>query len=165
VVYNPETLIVLAELTIALVAFVAIVSCLRITSGESLTPFELMLVQFFTESGLLVFSVVVFPLVLLQFWSDERLVAQISCWYALILLAIYFPFYFLRRSRIDAPVYIPLLISSGGWLCWFIALGMTLTGVFWEPSLAIIAAFAFWGLCSFSLIFIAFLSSFVGTRK
>lgn len=163
--YNTDTLIALAELTIAFVAFVVIVSSLRITSGEKLTPFEIMLVQFFTESGLLLFSVTTFPLVLFEFLSDESFIANIACWYTLILLAIYFPFYFLRRSKIDAPRNIPLLISTGGWLCVVVALGMTVTGAFWEPSLGIIVATVFWGLSSFSLIFLAALSSFVGSNR
>ena len=39
-----------------------------------------MLIQFFAESGLMVFIVAVFPLVLLEFGLDEQLVAIISTW-------------------------------------------------------------------------------------
>ena len=95
--YNPDTLMLLAELIIAVVAFAVIVASLRITSGEKLDAFELMLIQFFAESGLMVFIVAVFPLVLLEFGLDEQLVAIISTCGALILLVAYFSYYFWRR--------------------------------------------------------------------
>ena len=59
--YNTDTLIALAELTIAFVAFVVIVSSLRITSGEKLTPFEIMLVQFFYRERTATFQRYYFP--------------------------------------------------------------------------------------------------------
>ena len=61
--YNTDTLIALAELTIAFVAFVVIVSSLRITSGEKLTPFEIMLVQFLQRADCY------FSALLLSHWS------------------------------------------------------------------------------------------------
>jgi len=162
--YNPDTLMLLAELTIAVVAFAVIVASLRITSGEKLDAFELMLIQFFAESGLMVFIVAVFPLVLLEFGLDEQLVAIISTWGALILLVPYFSYYFWRRSRIEAPANIPMIVSSVGWLLWVFVLGITLTGAFWVPSLAIITALVFWGLCSFVVVFLGYLANFVGRK-
>ena len=63
-----NTLTILAEITIAFVTFSAIVASLRVTLGKMLTPFQSLLVHFFTESGMLNVSVALLPLVLWGFW-------------------------------------------------------------------------------------------------
>jgi len=44
-------------------------------------------------------------------------------------------------------------------------LGITLTGIFWQPSLAMITLICYWALCSSGLIFVSFLSSFIGFQS
>ena len=55
------TLTILAEVTIAFVAFSAIVASLRVTLGKKLTKFQNLLVHFFTESGMLAVSAALLP--------------------------------------------------------------------------------------------------------
>ena len=94
--YDTGTLILLAEISIAFVAFAVIVASIRVTNGEKLAPFDLLLVHFFTESGMLATSIAVVPLVLLQFFPNESQVARLTTWYAFLMLVIYL-FYYLRR--------------------------------------------------------------------
>ena len=164
-VYSMDTLIVFAELTIAFVAFSVIVASLRVTSGEPLSPFQILLITFFTECGLLVFTVSLSPLVLFQYWPDELLVAKMATWIAFISVALYLPFYLWRRSRINAPLSVSMVVNALGWFICGIILGQSLLGIFWDPSMAQVVTFIFWGLCSLSLAFVTFLSSFVSKER
>ncbi len=87
-----STLTILAEVTIAFVAFSAIVASLRVTLGKKLTPFQNLLVHFFTESGMLSVSAALLPLVLRGFWQDELTVARYTIVYILVTSAAYLSF-------------------------------------------------------------------------
>ena len=131
-----------------------------------LAPFEILVVKFFVESGLLLFTVAVLPIVLLQFSSDAAFVATATTWYAFLAVVAYFSFYFWRRRRVEgAPVNALLLITSVGWLVCATALGLSLTGAFFQPSMALLAALLFWGFCSSSLVFTSFLTGFLESRN
>jgi len=80
---NLDTLTVLAEVTIAFVAFAAIVATLKRTFGENLSPFQELLIHFFTETGMMGVSVALLPLVLAGFWQDELPVARYTILYTL----------------------------------------------------------------------------------
>ena len=163
--YDSSTFETLAELTLAFIAFVAIVASLRVTSGEALTPFEILVVKFFVESGLLLFTVAVLPIVLLQFSSDTAYVATATTWYAFLAVVAYLSFYFWRRRSVaGAPVNLLLSIVSLGWLVCAMALGISLTGAFFQPSMALLAALLIWGFCSSSLVFTSFLTRFLEGR-
>ena len=159
--YDTSAIILLAEISIAFVAFAVIVASIRVSYGAKLEPFDLLLVHFFTESGMLATSIAVFPLVLLQFFSDELLVATVATWYSFLMLVIYLFYYLRRRLRIEAPTPILSLTNILVWLSWVVILGVTLTEQFWMPSLAIITAMVSWGICSGALIFMSFLSKFL----
>ncbi len=62
--YDFSTLNILAEVTTAFVAFAVIVASIRLTIGGELTPFQKLLVHYFTESGLLNVSCCLLPGVL-----------------------------------------------------------------------------------------------------
>ena len=160
---NPlSALIVLAEVLVAFVAFAVIVASIRVTFGQKLTPFQLLLVHFFTESGMLAMSFPLLAIVLYQFWPDELRVATITTWYSFLMILAYLAYYLRRRIKIKAPTPILSLLNIVVWVVWVTILGITLTEKFWLPSLALIAALTFWGLISAAVIFISFLSEFLG---
>lgn len=159
------TLTILAEITIAFVAFSAIVASLRVTIGKKLTKFQHLLVHFFTESGMLAVSITLLPLVLSGFWEEELVIARFTLLYTTVLTTSYLVFYIRRRLRIGAPTPLPSLFVMIGYGVWMIVLAITLTEIIWKPSLAIIAAFCLWALCSGTVIFISFLATFVDAES
>ena len=159
------TLTILAEVTIAFVAFSAIVASLRVTLGEKLTEFQHLLVHFFTESGMLAVSVALLPLVLSGFWQEELVVARLTFLYTIAMTTTYLVFYIRRRLRIGAPTPLPSLLVMVGYGIWMTVLAVTLTEIIWKPSLAIIAAVCLWGLCSGAVIFVSFLATFVERER
>ena len=160
-----STLTILAEVTIGFVAFATIVASLRVTLGEELTPFQKLLVQFFTVSGMFTVSVVLLPLVLAGFWQDEVLVARYTVFYALTFSSVYLVYHVRRRLDIKAPTPLPSLFVMIGTGIWLPLLAITGTGMYWQPSLAIIAAYGFWALFGGVVIFVAFLAAFVHTEQ
>jgi len=158
-----NTLEILAEVTIGFVAFSAIVASLRINLGQKLSPFQRLLVHFFTESGMLIVTAALLPPVLAGFLEEEALIAQISIIYIIVASAVYLAYYIRRRVQIKAPTPITSMAVMIGYGIWLPILLMTLFGVFWEPSLAFISAFCLWGLISSAVIFASFLATFVET--
>ena len=156
-----NTLTILAEINVGFVAFAAIVASLRVTFGKKLTPFQSLLVHFFTETGLLNISIALLPLVLWGFWADEMIVAFYATLYAFLSATIYMVFYIRRRIRIKAPTPLPSLLVMIGYGICLTFFAVSLTGIFWPPSLAAIAALCFWGLISGAVIFVSFLATFV----
>ena len=156
-----DTLTVLAEVTIAFVAFAAIIATLRRTFGEKLSPFERLLIHFFTETGMLGVSVSLMPLVLAGFWQDELPVARYTIIYTLAASFAYLISYIRRRTKIKAPTPIPSLFVMIGYGIWLPVLAMAGAGIILQPSLAIILAYCYWALLSSAIIFISFLGSFV----
>lgn len=157
--YN--TLAILAEVTTGFVAFSAIVASLRVTLGERLTPFQNLLVHFFTESGMLSVSIALLPLVLGGFWSDASTVGLYSVLYALVSDFTYLAFYVRRRLQIHAPTPLPSLMVMIGYAAWMIVLLAALVGIYWKATLPLVAAFCFWCLFSGVVIFVYFLTTFV----
>ena len=160
-----NTLIILAEVTTAFVAFAIIVASLNLTVGRKLSPFQKLLVHFFTESGLLALAVCLLPLVLWMFWQDEVVVARYTMIYQLLSASIYLAWYLRQRRKIDAPIsLIPALVMIG-YAVLIVVWVLTLSGAFWQPSLAIIAAGCLWALLSGALVFCYFLTSFVDDER
>jgi hypothetical protein len=157
-----DSLHLLAEVTTSFVAFAVIVASIRVTFGAKLEPFQKLLVHFFTESGMLTVTFALLAIVLYDFWPDELRVATITTWYAFLMIAAYLPWYIRRRRVINAPTPLISLVNIIFWITWVIVLGLTLTELFWLPSLAIISALTFWGLFSATIIFISFLGNFLG---
>ncbi len=155
------TLTILAEVTVAFVAFSAIVASLRVTLGKKLTDFQNLLVHFFTESEMLGLSLALLPLVLSGFWQEELIVARYTLLYTIVSTTTYLIYYVRRRLKIGAPTPLPSLVVMIGYGIWIAVLAVTLTEIFWQPSLAIIAAFCLWALCSGAVIFVSFLATFV----
>jgi len=162
---NISTLTVLANVTMAFVAFAAIVATLKMTLGRKLTAFQRLLVHFFTESGMLAVSVALLPLVLRGFWQDELVIARYTVFYTLTFCGAYLFYYIRRRISIKVPTPLASLFVMIGYGIWLPLLVITGIGIYWQPSLEIIAAFCFWALFSTVLIFVSFLASFVETEE
>jgi hypothetical protein len=158
---NLDTLTVLAEVTIAFVAFAAIIATLRRTFGEQLSPFQRLLIRWFTETGLLTVSIELLPLVLAGFWRNELTVARYSIFYTLIASVTYLIYYIQRRIKIKAPTPLASLLVMIGSAIWLPVLAMAGAGIVLQPSLAIVVAFSFWLFLSGAIIFVTFLSTFV----
>lgn len=158
-----NTLTILAEVTIAFVAFSAIVASLRINLGQKLSAFQRLLVHFFTESGMLIVTAALLPLVLAGFYETETKISQITILYIIASSIAYFIYYIRRRIKIKAPTPLPSLMVMIGYGLWLVVLILTLLETFWLPSLGIIAAYCLWGLISSAVIFSSFLATFVGT--
>lgn len=155
------TLTILAEVTVAFVAFSAIIASLRVTLGKKLTEFQNLLVHFFTESGMLGVSVALLPLVLAGFWQEELIVARYTLVYTIVSTSTYLIYYVRRRLRIGAPTPLTSLVVMIGYGIWVTVMAVTLTEIFWQPSLAIVASVCLWALCSGAVIFVSFLATFV----
>ncbi len=160
-----STLSLLAELTTAFVAFSAIVASLRVTFGARLTPFQILLVQFFTVAGMLTVSVEVLPLILAGFIKEELVVARYSTYYTVVVCGGYLVIYLRQRFSISAPTPIPSIIVMAGYAIWLPLLTVISLGLYSQPSLAIISAVGFWGLFSSVIIFVVFLSEFIDPIK
>ncbi len=156
-----DTLTVLAEVTIAFVAFTAIIATLRRTFGEQLSPFQRLLIHFFTETGMLAVSIELMPLILAGFWQDELTVARYTIIYTLVAGFAYLISYIRRRTKIKAPTPLPSLFVMIGYGIWLPVLAMAGAGFVIQPSLAIVVAYCYWALMSGAVIFITFLASFV----
>ena len=158
-----NTLMILAEVIIAFVAFAAIVASLRINLGQRLSPFQRLLVHFFTEVGMLNVAIALLPLVLSSFFDDEIKISRITIVSVIGALIIYLIYYVGRRRKIKAPTPILSLMVMIGYAIWVPVLFLSAMGTFWEPTLGIIIAFCFWGLISNAAIFAYFLATFVDT--
>ena len=156
-----DTLSILAEVTTAFVALAAIVASLRITLGQKLSAFQKLLVHFFVEVGMLTVSIPLLSLVLLGLVRDETAVARYVTWYALAASCVYLVHYVRRRIRIKAHTPLTSLLVMIGYAAWMPLLALTALGVFWDPSLPIVAAFCYWALFTVVVIFVSFLATFV----
>ena len=156
-----DTLTILAEVTIAFVAFAAIIATLRRTFGEKLSPFQRLLIHFFTETGMLAVSIELMPLVLAGFWQDELSVARYTIIFTLAASFAYLISYIRRRTKIKAPTTLPSLVVMIGYGVWLPVLAMAGAGIVLQPSLAIVVAYCYWALLSGAIIFVTFLGSFV----
>ncbi len=99
------------------------------------------------------------------FWQDESTVAWYTILYTLVTSAAYLSFYLRRRLKIRAPTPLPSLLVMIGYAIWLPVLAVTLTGIFWQPSLDIVAAICLWALCSGAVIFVSFLATFVDREE
>ena len=156
-----ETLSVLAEITTGFVAFSVIVASLRVSFGQRLTPFQKLLVQFFSVNGMLTISIELLPLVLAEYWNEEVIVARYTIYYTLIVATVYPAYYIRQRIRIKAPTPLASLFVIVGYAIWFPILVAVATGFLWQPSLSIVISICYWSLFSSMLIFVYFLAEFI----
>ncbi len=162
---NTGALAIIAEVGIAFVGFSTIVAVLQQSFGRPLTPFQILLIHFYIETGLLNVGLALLPITLFSFFDSELLVWRISTCTILFLSSVYVPLYVHRRRKVHAP---NLVIS------WFVIIGygvsnllliLTLTELYWQPSLAVTTAYLLWAFCSSAVIFVYFLGSFLRSEQ
>ncbi len=159
-----QTLIVLAEVLIAFVAFAAIVASIKLTVGRDLSAFQRLLIHFFIESGMIGTFIALLPMVLWGFLPNERLVVQVSGATTVILALSYLAWYLKRRIAIKAPT--PLISAAIilGWFLWIPILAAVVSGYLWEPKLAMLEATSLLVLVGGGVIFVTFLRTFLDLR-
>ncbi len=157
-----DALSIIAEVTIAFVAFVTIVASIKLSLGGDLTAHQRLVIHYFTESSMISISILLLTIVLIR-WLPGRtvLVGTISCVYAFIVTALYLAWYMKRRFAIGAPRPVVSMLVILGYFVMIVLLGITVSGVYWQPSIKIIEAVSLWNLVGSGLIFTAFLSSFI----
>ena len=160
-----QTLTVLAEVLVAFVAFAAIVASIKLTVGEELTAFQRLLIHFFIESGMIAAFIALLPMVLWSFFPDERLVTQVSGAIAVVLAVSYLAWYLKRRLAIGAPTPIASAAIILAWFLWLPIVAAVVSGLLWEPTLAILEATAFLGLVGGGVVFITFLTTFLDPHQ
>lgn len=158
---NLDSLITIAEVGIGFVAFSTIVAVLQQAFGKALTEFQVLLVHFYIEVGLLNVGLALLPLVLFDVYDDPATVWKIEVYAIIFLTGTYLPAYVVRRLKIDAPTPLPSLVVMVGYAIISVLLILTVIGGFWEPSKGIVTMYLLWTFSSTALIFVYFLSSFL----
>lgn len=158
---NLDSLMTIAEVGIGFVAFSTIVAVLQQTFGKALNPFQVLLVHFYIEVGLLNVGLALLPLVLFDIYSDPATVWTFEVFAIIFLTGIYLPTYVIRRRKIDAPTPLPSFVVMVGYAIISVLLVLTLIGGFWPPSQGIVTGYLLWAFSSSALIFVYFLSSFL----
>ena len=156
-----DTLIVIAEIGIAYVAFSTIVAALQPIRGKPFTHYQVLLVHFYLESGTLNVGFAILPLVLWHYFHDELMVWRVATAILVPIIIIYMIYYLMRRKHVRAPTFIPSLMVMVGHAIAVVLMIITLTEKFWLPSMATYATYLFWGFASSSLIFLYFFDSFI----
>lgn len=156
-----QSLTIMAEIGVAYVAFSTIVAALQPIRGKPFTRFQVLLVHFYIESGSLNVGFALLPLVLWNFFHDEFMVWRVSTAALMIFTAVYLVTYVARRRRVRAPTSLTSLSVMIGYGIFIILMLVTVTEIFWQPSLAIYSAYLLWGLFSSAMIFIYFFGSFI----
>lgn len=160
-----QTLAILAEVLVAFVAFSAIVASIKLTIGGKLDAYQLLLIHFFVEGGMLATSVCLLPMVLWNFVPDERLVTQIVSGYLLVTLTAYMIWYMRRRLAADAPTPWTSAVIITGYFAWIPLLFVNAGGWLWEPRLASLEAAGFYTLVSVAVVFVTFLKTFLDVHS
>lgn len=157
-----EVLGLLAEVTIAFVAFVTIVASIKLSFGADLTPYQRLIIHYFTESCLISISILLITIVLIQWFPvDEALVSRIACAYSFIVIGLYLGWYVQRRLALNVAIALVPRLVMGGYLLAVVLMGITISGLIWRPTVTIVEALAVWNLIGAAVIFSSFLSSFI----
>lgn len=156
-----QTLSILAEVLVAFVAFSAIVASIKLTIGSALERYQVLLIHFFVESGMLTASVCLMPMVLWNFIPDEVLVTRIVSAYMLVTMVAYLIWYLKRRIAVNAPTPWTSAAIIVGYFAWIPILVINIGGWVWEPRFASIEAAGFWALIAAAVVFITFLKTFL----
>lgn len=158
---NVGALPVIAEVGIGFVGFSTIVAVLQQSSGTRVTSFQVLLIHFYIETGLLNVALAVLPIALFSFFDSELLVWRVSAYAILALSTCYIPLYIRRRRRAHAPNPVVSWTVIIGYGISNMLLIVTSTEMFWQPSLAAVTAYLLWAFCSSAVIFVYFLASFL----
>jgi len=161
---NLDSLMTIAEVGIGFVAFSTIVAVLQQTFGRALNPFQVLLVHFYIEVGLLNVGLALLPLVLFDIYSDPATVWKIEVIMILGMTIIYLPTYAIRRRKAKAAT-LPSIIVMVGYAIISVLLVLTLIDGFWPPSQGIVTMYLLWAFSSSAIIFVYFLGIFLRSEE
>jgi hypothetical protein len=150
-----DYLLRLAALSIAFVGFATIVVTLRRGLGAELSPFHVLLVRIYIETGLIVAIGALIPSLLNLFGLSSRAIWQLSSALGGLVAPAFLFAYIRRRGRVDRSrlptrVYIRYVLSAVA----VIALWLNVFGSGFEPSGGPYAVALTWFLFSAGLVFV-----------
>jgi len=164
--YDIEVLTILAEVTIGFVAFTTIVAAIKLSLGGELTPYQKILIHYFTESSLLMLSIILLSIILVAYYpGDDESIARIALTYSFITTCTYLFFYLRRRLMLKIPTAMISLVVIVGYFVMITLLGITISPLLWPPMLAHISYMALWNFVSCAAIFTFFLGTFIDSKE
>jgi hypothetical protein len=159
-----EFMILYTEVSLAWVAFAAIVATLRQALGGFFTPLQYVMFRYFVECSLMYFITSLSTVAFLDAMADEQSAWQASAALSLLGLLFYLPFHIHRRVRLGVPMPLISRVTMFGYLVLLVVLLSALAELWWKPSLGIMAATFIFGMATNTLIFMQFLGSFVEVK-
>jgi hypothetical protein len=154
-----------AGIMMAFVAFTTITATLRQSSGHPLSPIQYLLFRFFSETGLIHVVEAMVPVALIQLGYGDETVWLLATYVAFLPVLIYLPFYVHRRRQTKAPVPLLSVAVMIGYGAAILMIGLTLTGLFWEPSRTIITLYLMWAMVSSVAVYFMVLGGFVAVEE
>lgn len=156
-----EFLSLYSEVTIAYVAFMAIVATLRHSFGERLSAFQYLLVRFFVEVGLIHVLLSMLAVALFHALESELLVWRIVTYGNLATAAFYLPYYVRRRRRAQSGIPPGSLFVMVGYAVAVLVMAATTLERWWAPSLLTVSLYYMWVAVGNVIVFFIFLGSFL----
>ncbi len=158
---NIDFIVAYANITIAYVAFMAIIATLCNSFGERLSDLQYLLVRFFVEVGLIHLMQSLIIIALFYVLENKSLVWAIGTYCALLTVAGYLPYYIARRIRIRATIPAGSKFVICGYAIIICLLTITALEIWWAPSLLTVSLYFLWVTLGNFLVFIIFLGSFL----
>jgi hypothetical protein len=133
-----QFLYLIAEVSIALIAFTTIVVVLRQMVGGGLSDFQILVVQLFTVCGFAALFLALLPLLLILFGTDELWTWRISNPLMILAALSIHGWYFRQRRRIAAgrPVNVTNQINFVTTLAAVLLLALGALGIVYQGSIA-----------------------------
>lgn len=160
---NIDALYLYVEVFIAFVAFATIVATIKQAFGNKLTVLQYLLFRFFVEVGFLHIVMTLLSISLFHVLADKNEVWRYSTYSIIGIVCFYFVFYFKRRRAMGLKAALPTSskIVSLGYVLFILFLMVTVTGLYWQASLATTLAYLLWAIVSNMIIFVQFIGTFL----
>jgi hypothetical protein len=160
---NIDALYLYVEVFIAFVAFATIVATIKQAFGKKLTVLQYLLFRFFVEVGFLHVVMTLLSISLFDVLADKNEAWRYSTYSIIGIVCFYFVFYFKRRRAMGLKATLPTSskIVSLGYVLFMLFLMITVTGLYWQASLATTLAYLLWAIVSNMIIFVQFIGTFL----
>ena len=160
---NIDALYLYVEVFIAFVAFATIVATIKQAFGKKLTVLQYLLFRFFVEVGFLHVVMTLLSISLFEVLADDTEAWRYSTYSIIGIVCFYFVFYFKRRRAMGLKATLPTSskIVSLGYVLFILFLMVTVTGQYWQASLATTLAYLLWAIVSNMIIFVQFIGTFL----
>jgi len=160
---NIDALYLYVEVFIAFVAFATIVATIKQAFGKKLTVLQYLLFRFFVEVGFLHVVITLLSISLFDVLAEKNEAWRYSTYSIIGIVCFYFVFYFKRRRAMGLKATLPTSskIVSLGYVLFMLFLMITVTGLYWQASLATTLAYLLWAIVSNMIIFVQFIGTFL----